>query len=141
MTKKDFLAPEQKKYLQQALRTSQYPEVRERILMFLLLNDGKTQAEIAEFLGCSRRTVAYWCRHGDPKDLSSLQDRKHQGNNKKVTDEYCQKLLEIVKQSPAELGLDFEKWTANRLAKYMFDIVGIQLSDSQLRRLLKTNND
>lgn len=108
MTIKNFLTPEQKRYLQYALKNSQYPEVRERAVMFLLLNDGKTQSEIAEFLGCSRRTVSYWYSHGNLNDLTSLQDRKHQGNNRKITDEYLQKLLEISHKKPSELGLNLK---------------------------------
>ncbi len=54
MPAKDFLDLEEKKNLQKALKEEERAEVRERILMFLLLNDGKTQREIAEFIGCSR---------------------------------------------------------------------------------------
>ena len=69
---KNFLTAEQVKKLQDALRKNSLPHVRERILIILLQNDGKTQREIAIFLGCSPRTVAYWCMHGDPDDLASL---------------------------------------------------------------------
>jgi len=56
--------------------------------MFLLLNDGKTQREIAEFIGCSLKTVAPWCVHGDPNNLESLEDGRKNGNHKKATEEY-----------------------------------------------------
>ena len=57
MPAKDFLDLEEKKNLQKALKEEERAEARERILMFLLLNDGKTQREIAEFIGCSLKTV------------------------------------------------------------------------------------
>jgi hypothetical protein len=57
MPAKGFLDLEEKKNLQKALKEEERGEVRERILMFLLLNDGKTQREIAEFIGCSLKTV------------------------------------------------------------------------------------
>jgi DNA-directed RNA polymerase specialized sigma24 family protein len=56
---KNFLTAEQVQELQQALKESELPHVRERILIILLQNDGRTQKEIANFLGCSPRTVAY----------------------------------------------------------------------------------
>ncbi len=62
--------------------TDNKAEVRERILMFLLLNDGKTQREIAEFIGCSLKTVAHWCVHGDPNNIESLEDGRKNGNHK-----------------------------------------------------------
>jgi DNA-directed RNA polymerase specialized sigma24 family protein len=63
---KNFLTLEQVTQLQQALKESTLAHVRERILIILLQNDGRTQGEISRFLGCSPRTVAYWCMHGDP---------------------------------------------------------------------------
>jgi DNA-directed RNA polymerase specialized sigma subunit len=59
MPAKNFLKIDQKEKLQKALKENEHPDIRERILMFLLLNDGKTQVEIANFLGCSLRKVAY----------------------------------------------------------------------------------
>ncbi len=52
-----------------------HADIRERILIFLLLNDGKTQPEIANFLECSLRKVAYWFVPVDPKNLESLVSR------------------------------------------------------------------
>jgi hypothetical protein len=66
MPAKNFLHIQEKKQLQKSLKKEERAEVRERILMFLLLNDGKTQTEISDFIGCSLKTVAYWCVHGDP---------------------------------------------------------------------------
>ena len=63
MPTKNFLSSEEKEYLQQALKKENRPEVRERILIFLLENDGKNYQEIADFLVCSPRTVAYWSVH------------------------------------------------------------------------------
>ncbi|TRU30839.1 MAG: helix-turn-helix domain-containing protein [Microcystis aeruginosa Ma_QC_B_20070730_S2] len=33
--------------------------IRERVLILLLLNDGKTQVQISKLIGCSLRTVSY----------------------------------------------------------------------------------
>jgi DNA-directed RNA polymerase specialized sigma24 family protein len=54
---KGFLRQEQKERLQKALRESPRAEVRERSLMLLLMNDGKTYKQISELLGCAQRTV------------------------------------------------------------------------------------
>ena len=69
MPAKGFLTSSQKERLQSALRKSDDPQLRERILMLLLLNDGKTYREISAFLGCAYRSVAYWCVHGEPEKL------------------------------------------------------------------------
>lgn len=53
MPAKNHLNAEQVEKLQKALKEEENGEIRERILILLLLNDGKTQAKIAEFIGCS----------------------------------------------------------------------------------------
>jgi DNA-directed RNA polymerase specialized sigma subunit len=53
MPAKNHLNSEQVKKLQQALKQEENGEIRERILILLLLKDGKTQKEIAKFIGCS----------------------------------------------------------------------------------------
>jgi len=51
MPVQNFLTLDQVEKLQSALRESELPHVRERILILLLQNDGKTQQEIGQFLG------------------------------------------------------------------------------------------
>jgi hypothetical protein len=51
MPAKRFLTSQQLKKLQTALRDSESPQFRERILMLLLMNDGKTYREISDFIG------------------------------------------------------------------------------------------
>lgn len=133
---KNFLSEEEKKYLQNALKAEDRPEVRERILIFLLENDGKNYQEIANFLGCSPRTVAYWAVHGNPNNLDSLQDKRRMGNQTKVTDEYIELLLEVVDKNPEDFGYDFGRWTGKRLSEHLEKETGIKLSKSQIARIL-----
>ena len=136
MPAKGFLDLEQQKKLQKALKEHEHPEIRERILILLLLNDGKTQPEIASFVGCSLRKVAKARVHGDPENLDSLKDERMSGNHKKATDEYIELLLKIIEQEASELGYEFGRWTAKRLATYLGIKTGIELSSSQVRRIL-----
>ena len=136
MPAKGFLTQEQLKKLQTALRESESHKVRERILMLLLMNDGKTYREISKFIGCSERTVVKVCVHGDPDNLESLQDGRKQGNYRKATPAYIQLLIETIEKVPAELGYEFGRWTTARLATYLAGETGIQLSGEQVRRIL-----
>ncbi len=131
------LTPTQKENLQKALRESDCPHLRERILMLLLMNDGKTYQEITDFLGCAYRSVAYWCVHGDPENLESLRDGREAGNYRKATQEYIELLMKVIETEPSELGYEFGRWTGARLATYLEERTGIGLSSSQVRRILK----
>lgn len=134
---KNFLTAEEVKKLQDALRKNSLPHVRERILIILLQNDGKTHREIARFLGCSPRTVAYWCIHGNPNDLVSLSNKREQEHYRKATPEYIKLLLETIDKEPQELGYEFGRWTGERLATYLASKTEIELSGSQVRRILR----
>lgn len=145
MPAKGYLKPEQKEKLQKALKEEENAEIRERILILLLLNDGKTQQAVshssecgctASFLGCGKKKVSYWCIHGDADNLESLKDKRMEGNHKKATPEYIELLLETVEKDPQELGYEFGRWTGKRLATYLEEKTGIQLSGSQVRRIL-----
>jgi transposase len=136
MPAKNYLTPEQKEKLQKALKREVNGDIRERILILLLLNDGKTQPEVANFLGCSKNKVCYWCVHGDPDNLESLKDERMKGNHQKATEKYLEILLETVEKEPQELGYEFGRWSAQRLATYLEKETGISLSGSQVRRIL-----
>ena len=59
------------------------------------------------------------------------------GNYGKATEQYMEKLLEVIDKEPLELGYEFGNWTAKRLATYLEKETGISLSSSQIRRILK----
>lgn len=78
----------------------------------------------------------YWCVHGDPNNIESLDDQREKGNNSKATDEYIQLLISTIEKLPSELGYEFGRWTAARLATYLSEQTGIELSGEQVRRIL-----
>ena len=133
----NFLSKEQKKSLRKALKEDSCPHFREHILIMLLANDGKTQQQVSDFLGCSLRTVSYWFTHRDPDNLESFRDGRGAGNHQKVTPEYVNLLFELIEKEPTELGYEFGRWTAQRLSEHLAQETEIVLSSGQLRRLLK----
>jgi transposase len=132
-----FLSLLQQETLQNTLRESEDAHQRQRILMLLLRNDGKTYEEIVNFIGCSYRSVAHWCICGDPDDLESLKDQRSKGNYRKATAEYIEQLLVVLEQSPSELGYEFGRWTTARLATHLEKETDIKLSSVQVGRILR----
>ena len=137
MPAKNHLSQEQKERLLKELKEHENPYVREKILILLLMNDGKTYQEISDFLDIAYPTVAYWAVHGDPDNLESFLDGRREGNFRKVTKEYENLLLEVIEKEPTEYGYEFGRWTAARLATYLEKETGIKLSGSQVRRILE----
>ena len=119
MPAKGYLRRSQRKNLLTFLKKSSSPQLTQRILILLLMDDGKTYQEISNFLGCGYRTVAYWCVHGDPDNLESLDDRRKKGNYQKATNQYIDLLMETIEKNPGELGYEFGRWSTARFATYL----------------------
>ena len=137
MPAKNHLSQEQRERLLKILKEHENPYVREKVLILLLMNEGKTYQEISNFLEIAYPTVAYWAVHGDPDQLESFLDGRREGNFRKATKKYEEVLLEIIEKEPAEYGYEFGRWTAARLATYLEKATGIKLSGSQVRRILE----
>ena len=60
MPAKNHLSQNQKQRLIKLLKESDDNYVREKVLILLLINDGKTYREISEFMEIAYTTVAYW---------------------------------------------------------------------------------
>ena len=137
MAGKPFLTDPQRKQLQKALRESDCARFREHALILLLKHDGKTYEQIADFIGCSYRTVAYWCVNGDPDNLDTMKDGREKGNYRKADPDYIKLLLKIVQKRPEDVGYPGDFWTSGRLATYMGQETGIELSGTQIIRILR----
>lgn len=61
----------------------------------------------------------------------SLDNKREYEHYRKATAEDIELLLNTVEQSPVDLGDEFGRWTAERLATYLTDQTGIELSSSQ----------
>jgi transposase len=137
MPAKNHLSQEQRERLLKMLKQHENSYVREKVLILLLINDGKTYQEISDFLDIAYPTVAYWAVHGDPDNLDSFLDGRREGNFRKITQGYEDLLLEVIEKEPAEYGYEFGRWTAARLATHLEKATGIKLSGSQVRRRLE----
>ena len=60
------------------------------------------------------------------------------GNYRKATEEYINLLLETVEVNPERYGYEFGRWTTARLAIYLGEETGSELSSTQVRRILKS---
>jgi len=139
MPAKNHLSQNQKQRLIKLLKESDDNYVREKVLILLLINDGKTYREISEFMEIAYTKVAYWSVQGDPDNLDSFLDKRSPGNFRKVTPEYEQILIDTIDKAPEEYGYEFGRWTAARLATYLEKVTGIKLSSRYPGYYIKKN--
>ena len=132
----DYLTPFQRKLLQKSLQEDVHESYHQRIQIMLLADEGKSQTEICQTLGCCAATARHWMHIA----RSGMAHQWHDcsvGRPKKVNEQYLERLQEIIAQSPREHGYSFRRWTVNWLKKHLAKELGIEISDGHMKRLLK----
>jgi transposase len=132
-----ILTPFQHRYLQGKLQESDLnPQLRQRIEIMLLADEGKTQSEICRQLGCSTATAGRWILYAKAQ-MAHQYIEIPTGRPRTITEQYLQRLQELVQSSPGEQGYTFRRWTANWLSKHLAKELGITVSDRHISRLLR----
>jgi putative transposase len=130
------ITPFQRKHLLKNLERDLRPEHRQRIEIMLLADEGLTQAEICQQLGCAKETARHWMSVAQMGQSHRWKERSI-GRPKAVTDEYLASLRYLVSCSPRELGYPFRRWTAQWLSQHLANELGISVSACHINRLLK----
>lgn len=126
----------QRKMLQKNLQEDLPETYRQRIEIMLLADQGKTQIEICQILGCCPATVRHWMHIARAGMAHQWQDCPI-GRPKTVNEQYLERLRELVSNSPRDYGYSFRRWTTNWLQKHLAKELGVEVSDRHLKRLLK----
>lgn len=131
-----LLTPFQRKSLEKSLKDDLPEQYRQRIKIMLFADEGKTQTEICQVLGCSQATARHWLLVARAGQAHNWKEQPI-GRPKTVNDQYLERLKELVSQSPREFGYSFRRWTANWLSKHLAKELGIEVSTQHVNRLLK----
>lgn len=124
--------------LDQLYRTTRSVRLRMRAQMVLLAAEQHLLApEIAKIVRSDEQTVRNWLKRYQAEGLAGLADVPRPGVTPKVTPEYREQLLKVVRQRPRSLGQPYSLWTLQRLADYMAELTGIRISAVTVRVYLK----
>lgn len=128
------LDPEAIAELDDVYRTTRDVRLRMRAQMVLLAAEqGMLVPEIARIVRSDQQTVRTWLRRYLAEGVAGLADAPRPGARPKVTPEYRERLLQIVRQRPRSLGQPYSLWTLQRLANYMAEQTGIRVSHITVR--------
>ena len=125
MTK--YLSLFQRKLLLENLQKTLPESYRQRIEIMLLADEGKTQREICQILGCCPATARHWTHIARTGMAHQWQDCPI-GRPKAVNDQYLKRLKELIKSNPRDHGYCFRRWTANWLGKHLAKELGIEVA-------------
>jgi transposase len=106
-------------------------------MILLAAEQRMTAPAIAQIVRECDQTVRNWFKRYEAEGIGGLKDVPRPGSPKKVTPDYAQRLVEIVRRRPRSLGLPFSMWTLTRLADYMAEQTGIRVEGETVRVHLK----
>ncbi len=123
--------------IERAMRQDKRAEVHQRATVIRLLHLGHKPEAVAEQQMVSVPTIYNWHRLWREQGIEGLANKPKTGRPPKATDDYCQKLEEILEKEPLEFGYRFAIWTSDRLRAHLEKATGILLSEGRFRALLK----
>jgi transposase len=133
MTLSDF----QKKRLEQELSTPDLSSRdKMRIQIMLLYGQGKSQKQICDFLNCAPVTARTWIHIVKSEQAHRWRDFCQDGRPKMIEDHHRDRLIELFKQRPKEVGYPFKKWTSVALQKQLLKEFEIEVSARHINRVL-----
>jgi transposase len=133
------LSPEAIAELDQLYRSTHDVRLRVRAHMILLAAEQHMLApEIAKIMRCDEDTVRSWLKRYLAEGINGLADMPRPGSPGKVTAEYREQLLRVVRQRPRSLGQPYSLWTLQRLADYLAEETGIRVEPVTVREHLLT---
>ncbi|WP_019507697.1 winged helix-turn-helix domain-containing protein [Pleurocapsa sp. PCC 7319] len=138
-----YLTSFQRKLLQKSLQPELTDKQRQRIQIMLLADEGKTQAQICQELGCCQATARHWITMARTNQAHHWKSNPI-GRPTLVHEEYLQRLKQLVTKSPQEVNVPnqdyqypFKRWTAQKLSQHLHKELGIKVTPQHLNRLLK----
>ena len=130
--------PEELEALEKLYRTTKEVRLRTRAQIILLAGEQRmTAPAIAKSVRENDQTVRNWLKRWMAEGIEGLKDRPMPGAPSKITKEYEEQLLFVVRQRPRSLEQPYSMWTLQRLADYMAEQTGIRASYETVRQLLK----
>ena len=116
------------------------PEIRYRIKIILLANDGYTVPEIREMTNTYDKTIRKWIhKFNDNNGIEGLFTKIDYSPMVKIDNDARKEIVKIASTNPRDLGLKFSIWSLRSLAGYLTrdkKIVKEGISHTRIKEIL-----
>lgn len=123
--------------LQDEIRRSENSRYDHRLHGLLLVAQGMSCRQVAELLGDSPRTVAYWVRRFESSGLSGLIEDEKSGRPRRLNDEQIETIDAALRMKPSDFGLSSNLWDGKTLSAFVKNKWDINLGTRQCQRLFR----
>lgn len=110
---------------------------RVRLRAGRLLEKGHSQAEVARRVGVSRAAVCIWSRKLEAGGLDALRSQRPRGRPPSLDKADRGQLEKMLLQGPMSQGFATDVWTVPRVRALLIREFGVELSESQVWRVLR----
>jgi transposase len=123
--------------LQDEIRRSDEARYDHRLHALLLVVQGMSCRQVAQVLGDSPRTVAYWVHRFIEQGLSGLADADRPGRPRRLSDSQMAEVAQAVRGSPADYGLECGLWDGKALSVFIGQRFGVDIGVRQCQRMFR----
>ena len=123
--------------LQDEIRRSTEARYDHRLHSVLLVAQGMSCREAANYLGDAPRTVEYWINRYLDEGLAGLADGDRPGRPKKLSASQIEQIERALRGSPSEVGLEGNLWDGKTLSAYILQQFKTELGVRQCQRLFR----
>jgi transposase len=117
--------------LQDEIRRSYEARYDHRLHALLMVAQGLPCTKVAELLGDSPRTVAYWVNCFENEGLAGLADAERPGRPRRLNEQHLSQIQDALRSSPQENGLNANIWDGKLLSHFIKKQFGIDLGVRQ----------
>jgi transposase len=115
-------------------------ETRTRYQMLLLSAKGQTSTQIARIVLRSQDTVVRVLKRFITGGVEAVPRRTAPGRKRTVTVAWEAELLRVIEWDPHEVGQDTANWTTEKLAEYLGQHTGVQVTEETVRVYLHAHD-
>ena len=103
-----------------------------------LLDEGRSLHEVAQRIGCHASSVMRWRDARQRGGSEGLRVRKAAGRPRKLSDEQCAELLDLLLEGAMARGYRTELWTTQRIAEVIEARFGVRYHRDHVGRLMRS---
>jgi transposase len=123
--------------LQDEIRRSEESRYDHRLHGVLLVAQGMSCPQAAQFLGDAPRTVEYWVQRFEVQGFAGLSEGLRSGRPSRLTQAQLREVDRALRQTPRACGLNGTLWDGKTLAAWIVGRFGIQLGVRQCQRMFR----
>lgn len=115
------------------------PEIKYRIKIILLANDGYTVPEIREMTNIYDKTIRKWIHKFNEMNIDGLFTKIDYSHTVKIDNDTRKEIVKIASTNPRDLGLKFSTWSLRSLAGYLIKdkkIIKHGISHTRIKEIL-----